>query len=189
LLYVEAGSLVATVEAKATLARATSVKRGAVSVVAGSDIPLRRGDLLVIPAGARFTLRADGENAPMLLVVAFQGSPGEEEPVAVVPVGITAQRLGSGTLTGLPNESSIVILRQLDVGPRTAILEETTAGPELLVVEAGSVRLRTGPDGPEVIRAADGDTSAAVPGGSRLSLRNASDEPLALLRLMVIPTN
>ena len=39
------------------------------------------------------------------------------------------------------------------------------------------------------MRAADGDASAVVPGGSRLSLRNASDEPLALLRLMVIPTN
>jgi mannose-6-phosphate isomerase-like protein (cupin superfamily) len=188
LVYVEAGSLVATVDAKATLARATSVKRGAVSVVAGNDIPLRRGDLLVIPAGARFTLRADGENAPTLLVVAFQGSPGEEEPVAVAPVGITAQRLGAGTLTGLPSESSIVILRRLDVGPRTALPEETTAGPELLVVEAGSVRLRTAPDGPEVIRAAAGDASAVLPGGSRLSLRNASEEPLALLRLMVIPT-
>jgi mannose-6-phosphate isomerase-like protein (cupin superfamily) len=187
LLYVEAGSLVATVEAKATLARATSVKRGAVSVLAGNDVPLRGGDLLVIPAGARFTLRADGEHAPTLLVVAFQRSPGEEEPVAVAPVGITAQRLGSGTLTGLPSESGIVILRQLDVGPRTAIPEETTAGPELLVVEAGSVRLRTGPDGPEVMRAADGDASAVVPGGRLLFLRNASDEPLALLRLMVIP--
>ncbi len=189
LVYVEAGSLVATVDAKATLARATSVKRGAVSVLAGGDIPLRSGDLLVVPAGARFALRADGENAPTLLVVAFQGSPAEEEPVAVAPVGITAQRLGAGTLTGLPSESSIVILRRLDVGPRTALPEETTAGPELLVVEAGSVRLRTGPDGPEVMRAVDNEASAVVPGGSRLSLRNAGDEPLALLRLMVIPTN
>ncbi len=188
LVYVEAGSLVATVDAKATLARATSVKRGAVSVLAGNDIPLRRGDLLVIPADARFTLRADDENAPTLLVVAFQESPGEADPGAAAPVGITAQRLGSGTLTGLPTEPSLVILRRLDVGPRAAIPEETTAGPELLVVEAGSVRLRTVPDGPEVMRAVDGAASAVVPGGSRLSLRNASDEPLALLRLMIIPT-
>jgi quercetin dioxygenase-like cupin family protein len=188
LVYVEAGSLVATVDAKATLARATSVKRGAVSVVAGNDIPLRGGDLLVIPAGARFTLRANGEHAPTLLVVALQGSPGEEDPGAAAPDGVIAERLGSGTLTDLPSKSSIVILRQLDVGPRTSIPEETTAGPELLVVEAGSVRLRTGQDGPEKIRAADGDASAVIPAGSRLSLRNASDEPLALLRLMVIPT-
>jgi mannose-6-phosphate isomerase-like protein (cupin superfamily) len=188
LVYVESGSLVATVDAKATLARATSVKRGAVSVVAGNDIPLRGGDLLVIPAGARFTLRAEGENTPTLLAVAFEGSPAEGEPV-IAPVGITTQRLGRGILTGLPSESGIVILRQLDVGPGTALPEETTAGPELLVVEAGSVRLRTSPDGPEVIRTADGDASAAVPGGSRLSLRNANDEPLSLLRLMVIPTN
>jgi mannose-6-phosphate isomerase-like protein (cupin superfamily) len=188
LLYVEAGSLVATVDAKATLARATSVKRGAVSVPIGNDIPLRRGDVLAIPAGASFALRADGENAPMLLVVVFQGSPGEEEPVAA-PVGITTQRLGSGTLSGLPTESSLVILRRLEVGPQTAIPEETTAGPELLVVESGSVRLRTVPNGPEVIRAVDDEASAAVPGGSRLSLRNVGDEPLSLLRLMVIPTN
>jgi Cupin len=188
LLYVEAGSLVATVEAKATLARATSVKRGAVSVPVGNDIPLRRGDLLVVPAGARFTLRADGENEPTLLVVAFQDSPREEEPGAAAPVGITAQRLGSGTLTELPRESSIFSLRRLEVGPRTALPDETTAGPELLVVEAGSVRLRAAPDGPEVMRAVDGDASAVVPGGRRLSLRNASDEPLTLLRLMVIPT-
>ena len=188
LLYVEAGAVVATVDAKATLARATSVKRGAVSVPVGNAIPLRRGDLLVVPAGARFTLRADGENAPMLLVVAFQRSQGDEGPVAGAPAGITVQRLGSGTLTGLPSESSIVILRRLDVGPRTALPAEITAGPELLVVEAGSVRLRSLPEGPEVMRAFDGDASAVVPGGSRLSLRNTSDEPVALLRLMVIPT-
>jgi hypothetical protein len=39
-----------------------------------------------------------------------------------------------------------------------------------------------------VLRAVDGEASAIVPGGIRLSLRNASDEPLALLRLMVVPT-
>jgi quercetin dioxygenase-like cupin family protein len=189
LLYVEAGSLVATVDANATLARAASVKRGAVSVLAGEDIPLRRGDLLVVPAGARFALRADGEQAPTLLVVAFQDPSGGEAPVAAVPRGITARGLGSGILTGLPSEPSLVILRRLDVGPWTGIPEETTAGPELLVVEAGSVRLRAVPGGPEVLRAADGDASAVVPGGSQLSLRNASDEPLTLLRFMVIPTN
>jgi mannose-6-phosphate isomerase-like protein (cupin superfamily) len=189
LLYVEAGSLVASVDGKATLARATSVKRGAVSVPVGTDIPLRSGDLLVVPAGARFTLRGDGEITPTLLVVAFHGLQGDEKPVAVAPNGITVQRLGSGTLTGLPGNSSIVILRRLDVGPRAALPEEITAGPELLVVEAGSVRVRAVPDGSEVMRAADGETSAVVPGGSRLSIHNASDEPLALLRLMVIPTN
>ena len=188
LVYVEAGSLVATVDAKATLARATSVKRGAVSVLAANDIPLRPGDLLVVPAGARFALRTDGENPPTLLVVAFHGSPGEEDRSVVAPGGITARRLGSGTLTELPSEGSIVILRRLEVGPRTAIPEETTAGPELLVVEVGSVRLRSVPDGPEVIRAVDGEASAVVSGGSLLSLRNASDEPLVVLRLMVIPT-
>jgi mannose-6-phosphate isomerase-like protein (cupin superfamily) len=189
LVYVEAGSLVATVDAKATLARATSIKRGAVSVPVGDDIPLRGGDLLVVPAGARFALRGDGETAPTLLVVAFQGSSGEQEQGAGAPVGVTVRKLGSGTLDELPSESSIVILRRLAVGPRTAIPEETTAGPELLVVEAGSVRLRAVPGGPEEIRAVDGETSAVVPGGSLLSLRNASDEPLALLRFMVIPTN
>jgi mannose-6-phosphate isomerase-like protein (cupin superfamily) len=189
LLYVETGSLVATVDARAILARATSVKRGAVSVLPGDDIPLRGGDLLVIPAGARFTLRADGENPPALLVVAFNGSSGEEEPVEIATDGITAQRLGSGTLTGFPGDSSIVFLRRLDVGPRTALPEETTAGPELLVVESGSVRVRATPDGREVMRAADGEASIVVPGGSRLSLRNASDEPAAVLRLMVVPTN
>ncbi len=187
-VYVEAGSLVATVDAKATLARAASVKRGAVSVPAGTDVPLRSGDLLVVPAGARFALRADADNAPTLLLVVLGRSPGEEEPAVVAPAGITTQTLGVGTLTGLPSESSTVILRRLEVGPRTAIPEETTAGPELLVVDAGSVRLRSVPDGPEVVRAAEGEASAVVAGGSHLSLRNASDEPLVLLRLMFIPT-
>jgi hypothetical protein len=122
-------------------------------------------------------------------VVAFHGSPSEKDPIAVAPDGITAQRLGSGRLTELPSDSSIVILRRLDVGPRTALPEEITAGPELLVVEAGSARVRALPDGPDVMRAADGEASIVVPGGSRLSLHNASDEPLGLLRLMVIPTN
>jgi mannose-6-phosphate isomerase-like protein (cupin superfamily) len=186
LLYVEAGSLVAAVDARSTLARAASVKRGAVSVLAGDDVPLRRGDLLVVPAGAHVVLRTYGEIAPTLLVVAFHDSPGEEEPGA--PEGITAQRLGSGTLSGLSSESGIVMLRRLELGPQTALPEETTAGPELLVVETGSVHLQTHPDGREVLRAVDGEASAIVPGGIRLSLRNASDEPLALLRLMVVPT-
>jgi mannose-6-phosphate isomerase-like protein (cupin superfamily) len=189
LVYVETGSLVATVDARAILARAASVKRGAVSVLPGHDIPLRGGDLLVIPAGARFALRTDGENPPTLLVVVFHGSAGEGEPVATDADGITTQRLGSGTLAGFPGDSSIVFLRRLDLGPRTALPEETTAGPELLVVESGSVRVRANPDGREVMRAADGEASIVVPGGSRLSLRNARDEPASLLRLMVVPTN
>ena len=142
LLYVEAGSLVATVDAKATLARATSVKRGAVSVPVGDDIPLRGGDLLVVPAGARFTLRAMARTRRRSSWWRSSVHQGERNQSPALLPESPPRRLGSGTLTGLPSESSIVILRRLDVGPRTAIPEETTAGPELLVVEAGSVRLR-----------------------------------------------
>ena len=188
LVYVETGSLVATVDAEAGLARAASFKGGAISMPIDTEVPLRSGDLLVIPANAPFTLRTDGEDAPTLLLVVLQRAPADVGPAAPAPPGITAQTLGMGTLPEVPGTSHTVVLRRLDAGPRTTIPAEITAGPELLVVEAGSVRLRSTADSPEGMQGVAGEASIAVPGGSRLALRNASNDPLVLLRLTVIPT-
>jgi hypothetical protein len=187
LVYVDTGSLVATVDAEAGLARAASFKGGAISMPVNSEVPLRSGDLLVVPANAHFTFRSDGDDTPTLLLVVLQRAPAEAGPAAAPP-GVTVQTLGMGTLTEGLGTSITVILRRLEAGPRTTIPEETTAGPELLAVEAGSVRLGSVADSPEVRQGSEGDASTVIPGGSQLALRNASNDPLVLLRLTVIPT-
>jgi mannose-6-phosphate isomerase-like protein (cupin superfamily) len=185
LLYVEAGRLTVTVDAAATLARATSVKRGAAVVPPDTPLGLRAGDLLVVPADARFALRPDGTEVPTLLVVVLT-PPDDPGPSASVPSEVAVQALGTGTLAGLPGGPTVVMLRRLAVGPGTWIPPETTAGPELLVVEAGAVGLRAGTDAPEVTRTArDGGVVVAM--GTRLALSNPSDDLLAVLRLTIVP--
>jgi mannose-6-phosphate isomerase-like protein (cupin superfamily) len=188
LVYVETGSLLASVDAEAGLARAASVKGGAISAPAGTEVPLRSGDVLVVPPNALFSLRTDADVAPTLLVVVVQSPPGEAGPVAPAPPGVTAQTLGMGTLSEVFGTSNTVILRRLEAGPRTTIPEETSEGPELLVVEAGSLRLQSAADVPEATRMVESGASIFVPDGSRLSLRNTGNEPLVLFRLTVIPT-
>ena len=184
LLYVEAGRLTATVEAGATVTRATAVKRAAAPVPPGYPAGLRTGDLLVVPAGARFALRHDGPVSPTVLVVVLAPA-AEPEPAAFAPPGVSARTLGTGTLTGFPGGPGSVALRRLAVAPTAAIPVETAAGPEMLVVEAGVAGLRQGPRGAEVTRGAGGDASTVVPAGTLLALRNAGDEPLGLLRLTI----
>jgi mannose-6-phosphate isomerase-like protein (cupin superfamily) len=188
LVYVETGSLTATVDAEAGLARAASFKGGAIPMPVDTEVPLRSGDLLVIPATTPFTLRTDGEEAPTLLVVVLQETPADEASAATAPPGITAQTLGKGNMPTVPSTATTVVLRRLEAGPRTTMPEEITAGPELLIVEDGSVRLGSGTNSPAVRQGVAGEASTTVPGGSRLALRNASNDPLVLLRLTVIPT-
>ncbi|MEA2595606.1 MAG: hypothetical protein QOF01_2075 [Thermomicrobiales bacterium] len=186
LLYVEAGHLTVTVDAAATLGRATSVKRGAAAVPPDSPLGLRAGDLLVVPAGARYALRPDGSNAPTLLVVVLT-PPDDPGPAASAPPGVAVKTLGTGILAGLPVGSGVVMLHRLAATPGALIPEEITMGPELLAVEAGIVGMRAGADAPEVTRPAGDDGSVVVAMGTRLALRNPGEEPLTLLRLTIVP--
>jgi mannose-6-phosphate isomerase-like protein (cupin superfamily) len=186
LLYVEAGHLTVTVDAAATLGRATSVKRGAAAVPPDSPLGLRAGDLLVVPAGARYALRPDGSNAPTLLVVVLT-PPDDPGPAASSPPGVAVKTLGTGILAGLPVGSGVVMLHRLAATPGALIPEEITMGPELLAVEAGIVSMRAGADAPEVTRPAGDDGSVVVAMGTRLALRNPGEEPLTLLRLTIVP--
>ncbi|HEY7030473.1 MAG TPA: hypothetical protein VH482_04050 [Thermomicrobiales bacterium] len=186
LLYVETGRLTVTVDAAATLARAASVKRGAAAVPPNSPLGLRAGDLLVVPAGARFALSPDAAASPALLVVVL--TPADDpEPAASVPPAVAVQPLGTGTLVGFSGGSGTVTLRRLVATPGMSIPEEVTAGPELLVVESGAVGMRASAAAPEVTRAAGKNGSAVVAMGAHLVLRTSGQAPLALLRLTIVP--
>jgi hypothetical protein len=88
-----------------------------------------------------------------------------------------------GTLAGVAGGPGTVTLQLLNVAPGETVPAESAAGPELLVVEAGTVGIRTGSDSPELIRGENGETNAVVRAGTLLTIRNPGEEPAALLRL------
>jgi len=187
LFFVEAGRLTATVDAGATVGRTGAAKRSGAPVPPGYPAPLRDGDLLLVPPGSRFSLRHDdGDPATLLVVVLTAGAAAaEERPVEVASPPVSVQTLGAGTLAGVGGGAGTVAVRRLALPSVGAIPGETTAGPELLVVETGTIALRPGAGARETTHSAGDAASAVVPAGTSLALRNADDAPLGVLRLTI----
>lgn len=186
LLYLESDGITASVGRPVTVARAASVKRGAAVLPAGTSIPLRAGELLVVPAGAGDVLTAGESAARSILVVQFAPS---DRPASLPrrPPGLGHVLVGQGTLPGLPAGPGIVYLRRLDADREGVAPAEIAAGPDLVMVETGVAGLRVSAGAAESVRTAGDVAGVVAPARSSVSIRNASGGRLSLLRLMVVP--
>ena len=122
----------------------------------GGEVPLRPGDLTIVPTGTPFAVDNDGQVPAVLLEVALrptaERSPENEgidasalSPAALLP-GAAVQLMAGGPIAALLNGPATVVAARLTMAPGAGIASHPVTGMELLAVDAGH-HPRRGVDG------------------------------------------
>jgi quercetin dioxygenase-like cupin family protein len=153
---------------------ATVIQAGAGAPAAQEEIALTAGDALLIPAGTGFAVRNDGaESAQVLGVVAFPAEeemPAEGTPAAAeeeFAAGITFQPLAFGVASDLPAGPAVIGMGRITLEPgMSAPPEEPHPGPEIVLIETGTVAVTVTGGEAHVLRGAGMATPGAEPGAA-----------------------
>jgi quercetin dioxygenase-like cupin family protein len=160
-------------------------------------------DLLVVPAETRLSTVNGGSEPAAVLVLALGAAipvDGTQSPapVATVPTGVATETLACCAVKPLPSEV-IVRIGTTTLGPGAGIPPHIPKGPEVVVVESGTLEL-VAADAPAwvyhrptrgvttetlaVLATGDG---ATVPAGAPVGYRNPGTEPAAALVVAIEP--
>lgn len=197
LAYVETGSYSVRAEGSVRIVRAAPPGHAAPAETpaAGTSSSLDPGDLFLVPQQTAFTLGNTGSTSANFLGVFFL----PHDPFQFVTL---SESDPAGKLWAYSDEEEQYLVGIGDApfpdGPITVTLLRTTlqpggrlprqvlAGPLLLAVEAGTVRIVKG-DAGEGERTAGGNADAFVDAGIPFTLRNPGDAPASVLLLTVEP--
>jgi predicted ester cyclase len=159
------------------------------------------GDLLVLPEGARFSTSNSAGTAAAILVLTLEMPAipgGAPMPDPLPPVGITRQVKAVGMAASIPSDA-VVQIGRMALGPGAELPLHTATGPELLVVEDGSLGVGAGDkmawvqhgsnswlsgERAPTLQAGDG---ALVPLGAMASYRDTSATATTVLVLTILP--
>lgn len=215
MLYVESGSLTAgpldvSADSKPGPSLLVSARDATepVVVLPKSQLPLGSGDLIFFPADTSFRASTfELETAATYLELAVFPVPLLlRQPGDLVVEGYVAQPLAPdvGVAAAYPLAPPLLGVGRLTIPPRTGLPDHATVGRvEVLLVEAGmlgleangakvQVRVAGAASPGQVAELASEElfgqgTAVMLPPGATASFRNASDEPLSLLAIVIDP--
>ena len=159
------------------------------------------GDLLVLPQATRFTAGNWGPAvaAILLLTLDVPAVPGGAQTAdALPPGGVTRSPQALGPAAAI-SPSAVVRVGRMTLGPGTELPSHPAAGPELLVVEGGTLVLTADQELAWVRHGSDPESSgthlasvemgdgATVSPGAVATYRNASQAPVTVLLLTILP--
>lgn len=208
-LLVERGLLVATIDPQPPTVSTSVVRASATgqppmteTVKPGRRVTIGAGDLLVFGEGARYALANDGtaETSALLLTAAAPFDPGGAPMVTPTPLShVSISELAPGMSSLLPLGSADLAIGRVTLAPAAAMASHTVTGPELVVLESGTLHLsadgntpwfRSGVDGSGHVLSdgalAAGD-SVLVPAGTTVDYRNGGQTPAIFLLVRLTP--
>jgi len=205
--FVEEGGFTVLAAAPMTLLRAATAgtPTSPASVSVGTEFTIGPGDLLVIPENAPFEVFNTGTEPAVALIIEFFG----RDPGAALPPGIALAPLVVGEAETSPPPPVTVGLSRLTLAPGAETSPSPSDTTTLAYVETGTVGYTVEEGEGQVSTAATPgaapmDPSLATPGaeasveagasfvtqaGTVSTLRNAGDDPLVLLTLVLSPAN
>ena len=138
------------------------------------EFSLEEGASLLRPAGVGGTVRNDGQEPAVALVLVVSPSEGEEtvgSPMAGefapfgggegAATGMSVRRLALGTGTDLPAGGAELVILRFQVPPGTVTRPHPHSGPELSVLETGLLAFKSG--GGRPMQVSRGTISSAAP--------------------------
>jgi predicted SnoaL-like aldol condensation-catalyzing enzyme len=210
LVYLEDGALQVTVSASGPMGAATiagsSTTAGTGRVAAASPVAtLVPGGSWLVPAGADVAMTNIREGTAHLVVVTFavpQVLGGPASSTEILVPDRTGETLAGGLATDVGVGPASLRLKRLTLAHNAQLTLASTDGPMLIAVDAGRmdvaawanvgarVWVRRGSDGMSTAvdeaTVAEGDGLLLHP-GALIHVRNAGDEPAAMLVLMLRP--